>query len=183
MSNKTQCETAAQCLKELARVMEQFNLNRLKDALASGYVLFEGIIPSGLDYPGFVEPKKWSFALFELEGKSVFVGDELYALVNLHAINAGQKVVVRNSTRVTENYLKVDGINGSEYLISMFSWNPPKPKTATISINRGEAVEVELACLMGVNDNANTSILDIHFMSGNGAHILRKALQPLVKEN
>jgi hypothetical protein len=110
-------------LKELARMMEQFGIPFWETAVRSDYVKYKGYVASSW-LPSFDDAKDWQFAIAEVEGKPVFIGDELYG------INS-KKFIVKWS----ENFnIYGSYINGSSsaWCIDRCSWNPPKPKTIMV---------------------------------------------------
>lgn len=110
---KPQCKTPADCLDQLARVMRQFNFTDINKAVRSDYIQFQGnqwpeIIAN---LPAFNSPELWNFAVAELEGKPVFIGDELYY----------QHTKMKVFSEPREGWKSL-------------SWNPPKPKTVMIEL-------------------------------------------------
>jgi hypothetical protein len=176
--NKPQCTTSAECLKELARVMEQFGFDDWRVCIKSKYVKFDCAYWNSTfeNMPSFDESTYWSFALFELEGKPVFVGSELfhsaYGLIKVTGIGKGAETFAGIATNGITPF--------SYYMIAYCSWNQPR-KTATISINGGEAVEVEL--VKDIYQEKCGTLVYISCVDSEHAEQLRKALQPLVKEN
>lgn len=110
---KPQCETTADCLEQLARVMRQFGFTNTVKAVKSKYVRQMGfkVMYSADELPKFTRPEEWSFAIAEVEGKAVFIGDELYS-------PEGKKFL---ATEI-------------ETMFHCASWNPPKPKDVTLKI-------------------------------------------------
>lgn len=113
---KPQCTTAAQCLKELARVMEQFGIEDQEIAVFSKYVLVGGRRCKHHDRFAGV-PGNWQFAIAEVEGKPVFPGDKLWCTYS-------------SSCRVIED---------DNYDWTQYSWNKPKPKTIMVEMLREDA--------------------------------------------
>jgi len=111
----SQCTTAAQCLKELARVMEQFGIDNPITATKSKYVRYAQEHWSSM--PIFNTPSDWSFAIAEVEGKPVFVDSP-----NLYH---------KEGSNVPVSYI---AINLHKWSWSDFSWNPPKPKTIMVEL-------------------------------------------------
>jgi len=108
----SQCSTAAQCLKELARVMEQFGIDNAIKAVKSKYVKYEESWFAS-NMPAFSNPSDWSFAIAEVEGKPVFFDSILYD---------------RNGAPYT-------GFRGYVTdLCTGLSFNPPKPKTIMVEL-------------------------------------------------
>lgn len=70
------CETTADCLRELARVVDMFEGTGL--SWRNG--ICEGLYPNwpSHEYPRFLTPCDWKFARAIVEGKPVFVGDTMY---------------------------------------------------------------------------------------------------------
>lgn len=128
---KPQCTTAAECLKELARVMEQFGIANALDAANSDYVKY--VIPSQIQsrywqaLPLFVEPENWQFAIAEVEGIPVFIGDELYT-----ATTGKQTVICYNGHTLEFS-------DNSYEITSKCSWNPPRPKTVMVELTVEDA--------------------------------------------
>lgn len=121
---KPQCTTTSQCLKELARVMEQFGIGYIEEALKSRYVKrfykgrnFEKTVDA------LVCPTEWQFAIAEVEGKPVFIGDELY----IHGLGSFDGRVTASDKLFTQ------------VSTSHLSWNPPKPKTVMVELTVDDA--------------------------------------------
>ena len=108
---KPQCETSADCLRELARVMDQFGIDDTLTAINSRYVKYAKL-GGFLDVPSFGCAKKWQFAIAEVEGKPVFIGDELYH------VGYGKQTINEVVVLIPKNW----------------SWNPPKPKTVMVEM-------------------------------------------------
>lgn len=121
--NKPQCETAADCLRGLARVMDQFGISCLMSAINSKFVKFDGNTTSRDSFPLFGAPETWSFAIAEVEGKPVFVGDELYSVIN------GNKYTATEAGWAFDNWT-----HGPCASVENMSWNPPKPKTVMVEM-------------------------------------------------
>lgn len=118
---KPQCETSADCLRELARVMDQFGIGDAILAAASQYVNFEGMRQQYRNtVPAFDMPKDWQFAIAEVEGKPVFIGDELY--VN------DIKVVISEKDK--------------GFRLNLYSWKQPKHKTVIVEMMVEDADEL-----------------------------------------
>lgn len=119
---KPQCETASQCLRELARVMEQFNISDAANALHSKYVkrINSASHTTNDAMLAFSYPETWSFAIFELEHIPVFIGDKLYDETGTEHIAPFIK------------YGKLMTFNEGH----RWSWTPPKSKTVQINLNR-----------------------------------------------
>ncbi len=118
---KPQCLTAAQCLKELARVMERFGIDNILDVVNSKYVNYR--CPWDIRaVPNFNVPSDWSFAIAEVEGKPVFVGDELYD-------ENGNRYPIQ-TVSTSNGVLYLNGWN-----IKKWSFNPPKPKTIMVPLS------------------------------------------------
>lgn len=136
----SQCTTAAQCLKELARVMEQFGIDNSQDAINSKYVKRMEDMYLGMYMARFSMPELWSFAIAEVEGKPCFMDSWLYAPDGARFM-AGQH---------SQLYWC------DKYPLETCSWNPPKPKTIMVELlvedaemltNRCVAIErVNKAC-------------------------------------
>lgn len=132
---KPQCTTAAQCLKELARVMDQFGLASILSAVNSEYV--KDTYPnSWREMPEFSSPQEWQFAIAEVEGKPVFIGDELYST------NTGRKFQVHSTRESRKEILLLECYDQghNEFCVKQCSWNPPKPKTVMVEM-RTEVAE------------------------------------------
>ena len=119
---KPQCETTADCLRELARVMDQFGIDNMIDAVTSKYVtaIKYGGHWGHKSMPNFLHPEDWKFAIAEVEGKLAFPYAELY-------LDSGRKffpVYGKGGVLFNED--------GFGYAIRLLSWNPPKPKTVTV---------------------------------------------------
>lgn len=125
----SQCNTTADCLEQLARVMRQFNIDVPGYAIRSKYVKYIGESWVHPYFPDFPNPTYWEFAIAEVECKPVFIGDELYD--SLGDINVAP---------YTKNGLKMTFPNDHKW-----SWNPPKnppnPKTVTVAIDRNIATK------------------------------------------
>jgi len=80
-------------------------------------------------------PCNYEFPLAVVEGKPVFVGDELWNVPN------GFKFTVARKTCVNDELcLWNDAVHGSiGGWLSDMSWNPPKPKTVMVELMREEA--------------------------------------------
>lgn len=115
---KPQCNSAADCLRELARVMDQFVISDPIKAVRSRYVKTNDLHWNLHTIPPFMAPETWSFAIAEVEGKPVFIGDELYDWKgDVHKVpylNDGTEMDLRK---------------GCEW-----TWNPPRPKTVTVDL-------------------------------------------------
>lgn len=107
-----QCTTAADCLEELARVMRQFQINDVWKAVGSRYVKEHSSKWDCSSTPAFNEPRSWQFAIAEVEGRAVFIGDELY--------HNGEKFVITGQ--------------GDFNYTHDWSWLPPAPKTGMIEL-------------------------------------------------
>lgn len=123
---KPQCNSAADCLRELARVMDQFGISDLIDAVRSRYVKTSDLRWNLHTMPHFMAPETWSFAIAEIEGKPVFMGDELWC--------GDTKFKVAYASALT--VYGVIGLLATNYAtsISDCSWNPPKPKTVMVEM-------------------------------------------------
>lgn len=108
---KPQCTTSAECLRELARVMEQFGIADPQGAISSRYVKSSGNNLDTAFFPHFFKPTQWSFAIAEVEGKPVFPGDTLY----YPSGNSWEPVSFAQAFDTS-------------------SWNPPKPKTVMVEM-------------------------------------------------
>lgn len=71
------------------------------------------------------------FPLAVVEGKPVFVGDELYSTVNGYVYVATDKFCMRKETRTSVNPIAD---------LDNLSWNPPKPKTVMVELTVDEAI-------------------------------------------
>lgn len=115
---KPQCTTAAQCLKELARVMEQFGIDDPVTAISSMYIKrtsnIRWVEPR---LPQFEIPETWQFALAEVEGNAVFKDSVIYD-------ETGKRHIAGEILTTCWN---------------LFSLNPPKPKTVMVEMLRDDA--------------------------------------------
>lgn len=128
---KQQCETTVDCLKELVKVMEQFGIGSMLEAVQSGYVRCYGYPWPSKEVPRFSEPASWSFAIGEVEDKPVFAGDKLWSgYFNNFAIVTGIH---------SDGYFKTDLNGSSNTAIACCSWNPPKSKTVLVELTREDA--------------------------------------------
>lgn len=131
-----QCTTAAQCYRELARVMELTGCKSSVAVLDSGYIKWvPGVWGNSELAPAFVRPEDWEFAIAILEGKPVFIGDEVFD-------------VLGNTVTVNQYHFDMPAVNWEK-----LSWNPPKPKTALIELPL-EMVEIvgDPRCLITSSD-------------------------------
>jgi hypothetical protein len=120
-----QCTTAAQCHRELARVMEQFGIEDSVEAVNSNYIINCGNTFGSRSMPKFFSPEEWQFAIAEVEGKPVFIGDTASApdgqLITLIGVGHDCRVIFTD--------------RGSFYK-NQISLNPPKPKTVMVEMRR-----------------------------------------------
>lgn len=75
----------------------------------------------------------YEFPLAVVEGKPVFVGDELYG---------NESCAIQNQRKVIAKYFRNGCVvmeNGGWYATKAISWNPPKPKTVTVELLREDA--------------------------------------------
>lgn len=167
-----QCKTTADCLKELARVMDQFGYSDTLSAVDSKYIQYSGSYREYGKTPFFNNPEHWKFAITELEGKPVFIGDEVYD-------DYGERCVVNRSYSKSVLVLNYESSDPRFGTISKLSWTTPK-KTITIKIGDNEPIEVECAyaCFAGGNHGAQTLI---EHKSFEAADKFRKAIAPLVR--
>lgn len=114
-----QCTTTAQCYKELARVIDLAGVKSAQEVFELGYLTWYGEKYQMLKIPIFDEPEKWEFAIAKLEGKPVFLGDELYDC-------DGEKHIV---PYVNKTGRVMDISDGCEW-----TWHPPAPKTGMIEL-------------------------------------------------
>jgi hypothetical protein len=80
----------------------------------------------------FDDPRDYEFPIAVVEGKPVFVGDELWNVPN------NFKFVVRGSDMLCEK-LRILGENSTCAWICDASWTPPKPKTVMVELLREDA--------------------------------------------
>lgn len=154
---KPQCETAADCLEQLARVMRQFGISNTQDALQSDYVKYLGVNV-------FFSPKDWKFAIAEVEGKPVFLGDTMFTL-------DGDSVIIEDF------YTQDDKVYLNNINVSRWTWNPPN-QTVLIKIDYGDPVEVEKAAR--IIAHGISTLIDHETFEA--AEQFREAMKPLVKE-
>lgn len=129
---KPQCTTAAECLRELARVMDQFGIDSIFNAVNSKYVR-HGCGNFGCErLPQFIKPEQWQFAIAEVEGKPVFIGDKLWNVPNNFKFVANYIKEQHEGLSIWSNVTNSVGQSGG--LVSDMSWNPPKPKTVMVEI-------------------------------------------------
>ena len=119
----SQCTTAAQCLKELARVMEQFGIDDTSQTVNSKYVRHIHFPAKYNNGSLFCDPYYWSFAVAEVEGKPVFIGDELYPPFCTSPFIAAKVG--------DDGYISCGHY---QYEIRKLSWNPPKPRTIMVEL-------------------------------------------------
>lgn len=122
-----QCNTSADCLRELARVMDQFGFTDSYLAITSHFVKYDGMergwsMHPSRELPYFASPSRFSFAIAEVEGKPVFIGDELYYFDRKIIAGAVINGVIANAA------------GGMNYSPSSLSWNPPKPATVMVEL-------------------------------------------------
>lgn len=144
---KPQCNTSADCLRELARVMDQFEIEVPdgdvipRKAVNSLYVKYCNRTPNFDDFPNFLEPQDWQFAIAEIEGKPVFPDSKVYY--------RGEEWLIRKY----ENASAVLLMRGNDMAvhcwvaISDLSWNPPKPATVMVELTVSQA---ELGAKLGL---------------------------------
>jgi len=137
---KPQCTTAAQCLKEMARVMEQFKFNRILECLYTKYVQIEGVPAYKYEWhsgPLFETPSNWSFAIADVEGKPVFPGDVLFENNGICSVEWIAKSL--NSDGHIVCVSKKEQSHHVRFVADELSWNPPKPKTVMVEMLREDA--------------------------------------------
>lgn len=134
-----QCETTADCLRELARVMDQFGINDIHTALNSKYVKSNQTRSAQKFITDFAYPEYFCFAIAEVEGEPVFIDDELFTEHGLK-FKAGAML---------DGYFCIstpaERGGGLLYKPENCSWNPPKPKTVIVEMR------VEVAQLLSGN--------------------------------
>lgn len=119
---KPQCTTTAECLRELARVMDQFEIDFPALAMRSRFIKYNRGGYDGLfSIPDFLKPEDWQFAIAEVEGKPVFIGDNLFY----------GELLITVSGFVNTYHVKAEcGI----YQCASLYWNPPRPKTVMVEM-------------------------------------------------
>ena len=130
---KAQCTTAAQCHRELARVMEQFGITDSLHAVKSRFIKCNKSGASwSEDYmPAFVDPELWSFAIAEVEGRPVFIGNKLW-----YEWNGTREFHVYGLDLSGTDFVDHEGVICFKRFCS---WNPPKPKTVMVEMLREDA--------------------------------------------
>lgn len=119
----SQCTTLADCVRELARVMDM-----TKDTKVGWQICLR---QSGTPWwdvnglPSFNSPYVWTFAVAIVEDKPVFVGDTLW-----HA--DGISCVVQYVDRDNKIVVKSASYGCCNEHSTALSWNPPKPKEPEI---------------------------------------------------
>lgn len=171
---KPQCETTADCLEQLARVMREFEFTTIREALASDYIRNEGC--HSWDSPrDFADPTKWSFAIAKLEDKPVFVGSEVFH-PKLGYVKAVQVMdgELFSTKEATDSMFR--------YRTNEYSWTPPK-QTVTLKVGDNEPIEVEKAEEVRIHTGLGATDTIITHATVEAAEQFRKAMKTLVKEN
>lgn len=88
----------------------------------------------------FFDPQRYEFPLAVVEGKPVFVGDELWSITNHF------KIKVESTYAQTEG-MTIAGDNGNRMWITDATWNQPKPKTVMVELLREDAEKCANECV------------------------------------
>lgn len=161
---KPQCETVADCLEQLARVMREFGFTEIKEAVRSEFILHQGTIWAYDNEPTFSHAPDWSFAIAKLEDKPVFL-DTGVLFHKETGLASSAKFIYDNKP-----YMSFDS----------FSWTPPK-QTVSLKVGDNEPVDVEKASKVLLT-NPRLWHVEFGFETREAAEQFRKAMKPLVKE-
>jgi hypothetical protein len=119
---KPQCESTADCLEQLARVMRQFGFTSAEEAARSKYVKRQRSKWISACFPSFIFPEEWQFAIAEVEDRPVFLGNVLYD-------EQGRAFLITEHDSDFDFLWGTLGAGGNSCAhIKNFSWNPPSRK-------------------------------------------------------
>jgi len=161
--------TRAHLFREYARIIEMCEGS---DVHPTECVKVNGIAWSGIsarcapnsrkgDIAFDVDPKIYTFALFILENKPVFAGDNLYLRddeINVTGTRNGESMLF--NWKLGDDAISLDN--------SVVSWNPPAPKTRRVRIYSDENLLIDFDM-----EHGNTAVFPVSSLDGEMEVIVR----------